>query len=424
MSAEVVAQLKLDTAEYLRKLKAADGSMDGVGKKAVVSWKGIGEAAARAGKTISAAIGGGATAAVGAVTYALQGALREGVAMNAQFEGSRTTMQAFVKDINKTNEMVAALNAEARKFGFDPVELQQAGRMLVGYAKGSTNELMHMVKIAEILTAMNPERGFSDAAFSLREAMSGDFVSIQDRFNLPRSVINKFKDQGKEGLAVVEAVLKEIGAGPELVEGLSKSFTGLSRNVQGSLGEVKRVLAEPMFEVLKAGLAEFAGELKGGTGKDVTAWAKELGETLGRNAKVMVDNLKQVDWHNMLNTVRQIAEALGKAAELATRLLGGAGDLSSAVQDHSLSFGKEFTKASFWLPDDIKQRNLRQIDEDLGKLYQADSQHQARLKNAPITGQDVVENYARAHGLNPQQAQQRIQVTLSERNPMHKVMAT
>lgn len=428
MSAEVTAQLKIDTAEYLRKLKAADASMDGTARKAKVSWQGISEAAKHTGKVIATAISGTAVAAVAALSYSLQGALREGVALNASFESSRTTMQAFVKDMGKTNEMVAALNAEARKFGFDPNDMNQAGRMLVSYAKGSMQEMMKMVKIAEILSALNPAEGLAGAAFSLREAISGDFVSIQDRFNLPRSMINQMKKEGKEGLDIVEAVLKQIGAGPELVEGLSKSFTGLQNNVMGTFTEIKRVLAEPVFAVLKAGLAEFAGELRGKTGSDLMTWARELGTSLGQNAKMMVDNLKQVDWHNMLNTVQQIAQALGSAAELSTRVFGGMSDLSTAVQEKGGQFGKAFTKASFWLPEDVKKRNIAEIDADLAKIYQADSAHQARLRSREVSAGDVMENYARAHGITPQQARQRlgtrVNVVLSERNPMHTVMAT
>jgi hypothetical protein len=119
-----------------------------------------------------------------------------GVGVLNEMEQTRASFQAFTKDAGKTEEILALVRKEAALTPFAFGEMAKATASLMPVAKSSGAALMDLVKEAEILAASNPLEGLEGASFSLREAMTGDFTSIIERFNLSRSTINKLKSKG------------------------------------------------------------------------------------------------------------------------------------------------------------------------------------------------------------------------------------
>jgi len=189
----------------------------------------IGQAATRVGATLREGISNGATFALGAIGAMARGmgtairgvintvfslktaliGLATGAALkmgwdwlidpNIQLENMRMTIETLVGDAEAAGKAIDFIMKEALRPGFKPQEVYAAGQMLVPFAKdaeGRFNQEMfeQMMKTAQVLKASTPGKTLEDAAYALREAMSGDWISLQDRFNIPRSTINKLKE--------------------------------------------------------------------------------------------------------------------------------------------------------------------------------------------------------------------------------------
>jgi hypothetical protein len=248
--------------------------------------KGLGSAAGTLGTALVGGIAGGAVVAgIGAVTGAI-GGLGDGlIGANSRLEQARAVMTAFTKDAGLANDIIQTLSKEADITPFDTADMIEAGKSLISVAGGSKDALMGLVKEAEILAALNPAEGLQGAAFALKEAVSGDFTSIIERFNLSRSSINKFKAEGKEGIDVVRAAMKEMGADASLVEGLANTFEGRRSSVEAFFNEFKRRVGEGIFEKLSeamGGLLNTVNESGPGLLDFATNVGKGLGELTGK----------------------------------------------------------------------------------------------------------------------------------------------
>lgn len=230
---------------------------------------GVGGAAGALFGPGGALLGAGVGAAIGAGTAGLVGKIGSALTSgNADIEQAMATFEAFTKSAAKAKDIVFELKKEADKTPFDTKEMIQAGKTLMFLANGSKKQLMEMVKSAEILAAINPEQGLVGGAKAVSEAVSGDFVSLQDRFGISKNMVKELKDQGLEGLAIVNEALKRMGAGPELVEKMANTFAGRLSTVSAFIDDLKMKLGEGIFGVLSTKLGE------------VSAWIEQNGDRL------------------------------------------------------------------------------------------------------------------------------------------------
>ncbi|KJS16208.1 MAG: hypothetical protein VR69_09960 [Peptococcaceae bacterium BRH_c4b] len=119
---------------------------------------------------------------------------------------------------------------ESVKTMFQDTEMMTAASSLAPYARTNIDDFKELMRTAEVLASINPVEGLEGGAFALREALSGDFVSLQERFNLPRSVINNLKQgatTAKDYLKVVQEAAKALGYDYSIVEKQGKTSIGL-----------------------------------------------------------------------------------------------------------------------------------------------------------------------------------------------------
>lgn len=218
-------------------------------------------------KVASTAASLGAKAAVGiaaaglAVTT-LTGTV--GIGFNSAVENAQTKLMAFTKDAGKTASTLAWVKEEAAKTQFSFTDMADAAANLTPVAKTSGQSIEALVKQAEILAAINPAEGLTGATFSLREALSGDWVSIIDRFNLPRKRINELKEQGVPAMEIISKTLGEMGIDYSIVEEQGKTFASRIDQVKDQLVMMAGAASKPIFDRLKTGLdglgkVDFAG---------------------------------------------------------------------------------------------------------------------------------------------------------------------
>jgi hypothetical protein len=221
---------------------------------------------------------GGISALTGAAG-GLTGVL--GIGLNNSMEQVNARLLAMTKDGAQSAKILADIRAEADKTPFAFEEMAQATASLLPASKQSGVALMDLVRQAEILAATNPAEGLEGAAFSLREALSGDFVSIVERFNLPRQRLNELKAQGVPAMEAISRTMKEMGLDATLVTGLAGTMSGRWSTFMDTLSGFASRFGAGLFDALKQGLLTLQGVLdrnKDAIGAFVDGAGRAIGE--------------------------------------------------------------------------------------------------------------------------------------------------
>jgi hypothetical protein len=267
----------------------ATGSLKSFGAAVTAPIKGVATLAAVGVKGLGAiGLAGMGLEAVGGAAKGLAGAL--GIGLNAELEILRAQFLAITKDAAGTDKMLASFQTRADKSPFGLTEVAKAGAMLLPAAKQAKMGLDPLLDTAELLAALNPAEGLEGAAFSLREALSGDFVSIVERFNLPRKRLNELKKQGVPAIEAINRVLKEMGIDSSIVAAMGETLTGRWSTLDDTLKGIRRTLSAGLFDELKRAIVIVQGLLD--TNKDaINAWAKTWSARIGAAAAVVIDGV-------------------------------------------------------------------------------------------------------------------------------------
>lgn len=215
-----------------------------------------------------------AMSAVGGVVHGVSDAL---FGLNNEAEAASAKINAFTKDANITAEVMAAVRKEAAATPFAFQEMANATAALMPVAKQAGKSWEDLLKQAEILAASNPMQGLEGASFALREAMGGDFTSIIERFNLSRSSINQWKEEGVDNMEIVRRAMLEMGYDSDLVGAMALTMSGRWSTLMDSLDGFKIALTKPTFDFLKIVLGDTQTLIDGNTER----WTK-LAEAAGQ----------------------------------------------------------------------------------------------------------------------------------------------
>lgn len=232
-------------------LRAVSDEMDHGSGKANKYNSALASMGATLGRTTLAlgAAGVAATAASAAI----------GFKFNSSVEMAETKLMAFMKDGEKVAKTLAWVKEEAAATQFSFTDMADAAANLTPVAKTSGQSLESLVKQAEILAALNPTEGLTGATFSLREALSGDWVSIVDRFNLPRKRINELKEQGVPAMEIISRTLNEMGIDYSLVAKQGQTAAAQWDQTKDKLVMMAGAAAKPIFDRVKRTLGELNG---------------------------------------------------------------------------------------------------------------------------------------------------------------------
>lgn len=232
--------------------------------------------------------GGAAVAGLGALAVGMGAVVKGGLDINTSLENVEAQLLAFTKDGDVAKGILADIRNEAAKTPFAFEEMAKATAGLLPAAKQSGAELMDLVKQAEILAASNPEQGLEGAAFALREAVSGDFTSIIERFNLPRQYINQLKEEGVPALEIVSRAMGEVGFDMDLVSNLAQTADGRWSTFWDTIDTIKATLSQPIFDLIKEGLIGVQGLLDANM-PTIQAWAQMFGDGIAGIIQGFVD---------------------------------------------------------------------------------------------------------------------------------------
>ncbi|WP_127886390.1 hypothetical protein [Rathayibacter festucae] len=239
------------------------------------------------------------TTAVAAGGFAIAGAgagIAIGFGFNSAVEQATTKLQAFMGDNERVAKTLDWVKREAALTQFSFTDMADAAANLTPVAKSSGTSLEDLVKQAEVLAAVNPAEGLTGATFSLREALSGDWVSIIDRFNLPRKRINELKEQGVPAMEIISKTLGEMGINYDLVEKQGKTVSARFDQVKDKLVMMAGEATKPIFDRVSESLSALGSFDYGSLGKSLSG--------------VMSGAITQFD--NFVISVRDVSKQVGE----------------------------------------------------------------------------------------------------------------
>jgi hypothetical protein len=266
-----------------------------------------------------------ATALAGAAAVAAGTVI--GFKFNSSVEQATAKINAFTKDQAKTAEILAHVKNEAAKTQFSFVELADAAGMLIPASKLSGVALNDLIKQAEVLAAISPEQGLSGAAFSLREALSGDFVSIVERFNLPRQRLNELKEQGVPAIDAIRTALQEMGIDYDLVSKQGETTAARWSQITDQMGMLAGKMAEPIFGKVSNAL-KVVNDWVTANKTSIDAFAAIVGSTLKAAIDIIVATFNQ--WVQIMQPLfdyisknKQAMDTLVLGLQIAMGIIGG-----------------------------------------------------------------------------------------------------
>jgi len=205
--------------------------------------------------------------------------LKEGA--SAVFDYSKELESAEARIIGFTGSQAALARAQAAAnqevargrgtYGETLATLADLTPMINKYNL-SQQDVLHT---AQLLAAIDPAQGMAGAQVALREALSGDFTSLVERFELPRASIQALKDQGVPNLQIVQRALADLGIDEKLLDAQAGTTAQQQKILTDSLLKLASEAAKPILTGINGDIKSFNAQLQ-----DSDSWLHKLGEIL------------------------------------------------------------------------------------------------------------------------------------------------
>lgn len=242
----------------------------------------VGGQAEKSGGMLRNAFGfmaGAGVAAFAGIAAGAVGAATAGLSLNNAMEMTSAKINAFTKDGAATANILEMIQDRASKTPFEFQAMADAAAALLPVSKASGIGLEDLISKAEILAASNPAEGLEGAAFALKEAVSGDFTSVIERFNLPRQYLNQLKEQGVPAAEAVSMAMQQLGLDSDLVSNLAETASGRWSTFKDTIQGLAATATKPIFDMFSAGLGQVNGLLET-VAPAATAVAASIGQGL------------------------------------------------------------------------------------------------------------------------------------------------
>lgn len=264
------------------------------------------------------------------------------------------------------NDIYAMLREQAANSTFSTQDYTQATRSYLGFSKDQ-GQLTEMLDITKRLALLDPVQGFDGASFALKEAMSGDIMSLSERFELPKSFLrdNGFDSSGDylTNLQAVEKTLEQMGMNDAAVEkyestGIAQltEFKNKSLDWLGQWGRKSVEEMKPFFERVNGFFNSPSAD----------QFADRMSDKLGGLFDSLTTGLSTVSWTDietgLLNSGSLLREMGGVGLTFMDAMSGGKGgtpaDIMNSFADSigtmadKVSSFNESLKAMFdWMED-------------------------------------------------------------------------
>ena len=271
---------------------------------------------------------GSLTARVGGLVAALGGAVGAASLLNAtigeamRYEGQEILITALLNDDKLSKDYTAMMQRVAEE---SPVlnsgDMMQASSGLVSLTK-DMGELEKAWKVVEKMKIINPMEDENGSLIALKELASSDVVSMAERFNIPKSVLNEIKNLSfDEQLDGLTEYMDGIGLTSEAVDKYGQSTIAKWNAIKEKTGGILRTMGtEGNSSLSKA----FDGILTGMESGAFDGLAKMIDSGLGKAVTATTGWIQRVDW-------QQFA---AKAQETFTTMSNAVAKASSFIKTH------------------------------------------------------------------------------------------
>lgn len=183
-----------------------------------------------------------------------------------RYEQSEVLVTAIFDDKKASNqyqEMIKKM-AEASPI-LDTSNMMAGSKALLGVTKDLPT-LEKAWKIAEKLSIMDPEQGLQGAVYAMKELASGDGVSMAERFEMPKSVVNDIKNLNFEDqLAAMQKYLDKTGITNKTIDAMGNTTIAKWNQVKEKTTSIFRAMGESSNGVLNESMTKLLSVLDNGT---------------------------------------------------------------------------------------------------------------------------------------------------------------
>jgi hypothetical protein len=354
MAEELVFVADIDIRKWEAKLKRMDRRMENFEKSGTQAVKNIQTTGTQRFRQLGFALqrfGLGGAAAFGEIFVAAGAA---GVAIGGVLIQVNLVIQAFTTLFNvakRAMEQIIKLGVEAAK-EYEIAEAQftavfkggrkeaqatihvlkelsrSVGQNVTGIARAflpeveDLDQLERVVNIGVALARAQPEQGEFGARISLLDALSGEFRSLQRRFEFTDQAVARIKaafdEAGIEGL--LQEIEKELERTGRSVDDLSDTFEVALGRVRETARQTAAILGEPIVAQLKEELNDFLEFFKDAR-SDIDLAAKGIGEIIAELIDDVGDSLQGIAEGIDLNDILAVFDDLADVGERLIRVL-------------------------------------------------------------------------------------------------------
>lgn len=225
------------------------------------------------------------------------------IGASAQMELARVQIDAMFRNAKKSEEYMRKMSKLAMESPiFGEMDIFQNSKSFVALTK-RVDLLERMWKLTELLAAMDPIQGVEGAVFALRELFSGDAVSMVERFEMPRKVMNEIKNLPLETqIAALEKFFKKMGYDQKYLNRVSKTSIGLWTQIGEKARKAFRIMGEDGLKKITPQLERFNRWLDSKTAQRLTDFGSDLIGGLVGNTITAFNRLKDYVEKNYLSS--------------------------------------------------------------------------------------------------------------------------
>ena len=285
---DVVYVATLDSQQILKELQKINQNFGDLADRGQQSFQEVEQSAGKSGIALGA-VGGFVTDLVGKfIELGLEAAkafaqvVVQSVDLASQLEQAQVTFTNIFKgDSGAAEAFLGKLNEQALQLGVKFSDLSGFAKALAPDTS-SVEQFERLTRAAVTLEKSDPDKNFDDVRVALEESLSGNFVSLQERFDLPKSAIDKIKTMqdelgGVEGLiAGLEAEFLRTG---QSLESFADTYASTQDRIEARFDTLKTTLGEPILEALKEEFSTLDEFLEANSDK-LQLFAAQLGDII------------------------------------------------------------------------------------------------------------------------------------------------
>lgn len=178
------------------------------------------------------------------------------------------TLNALTGDKKVGQDLYDFIAAYAKNSAMGRADLADAVTSFLAYTK-SGPQLKQLMDLTQRLYMWNPEQGAEGAVFAIKEVLSGQTMSLKNRFNINGISAKKVTDLYNKGdtqgtIKYIDEALSKAGATQDVVDANFNSLTVQSQNFATNFADAMGNQANPAVQSLTQTLIDLNAQMKAG----------------------------------------------------------------------------------------------------------------------------------------------------------------